>query len=459
MRARLSRRLVLLGASAALGGCETITDTFDDVFGEKKVRLTGDRQPVLAVERRLDVEPGAARISLPPPQPRAEWPQAGGGPSHAPGHPTLGAPLGEAWRVPVGTGSAYRRRLTAPPIVAGGSVFAIDALGLVTAVDLGTGRKLWERDTRPTEERDGALGGGLAAAGGTLYVVTGLAEALALDPGDGSVRWRAALPAPARGAPTVADGRILVPTVENQLLALSVENGSRLWVYRGQPTVTATLGLPAPAVEGEVVVAGFASGELAAIRAGDGRPIWSETLTSIRGGGLSDIAGIGALPVIDRGRVFAAGMGGITICTDLRSGRRLWERELAVFANLCPAGDAVFLLTEGADLACLGRDDGRVRWATALGRYGDERRRREPITWGGPTLAGGRLLIAGQHGEVAQVDPGNGEVILRSRLPGGAILAPAAAGGRLVYLTETAQLVALEGRGTVALEGRGPAGA
>lgn len=445
-----SRRAALIGAAGLLAGCETLTDTFDNVFGDRKVRLPGERRPVLAAERGLDVEAGArgaGPISLPPPRTLADWPQAGGTASHAPGHATLGAPLGEVWRVPIGTGSAYRRRLVAPPVIAGGSVFAMDAFGLVTALDLATGRRLWTRDTRPEQERDGALGGGLAAAGGTLYAVTGLAEALALDPADGSVRWRAPLPAPARGAPTVADGRILVPTVENQLLALSVEGGERLWTYRGQPVATATLGLPAPAVEGDVVVAGFTSGELAAIRATDGRPLWSETLTSARGGGVSDVAGIAALPVIDRGRVFAAGLGGIAIATDLRSGRRLWEREVASAANPWVAGDVLFLLTDGADLACLGRDDGRVRWVTGLGRFADERRRRDPVTWGPPVLAGGRLVIAGSRAQLVQVDPGNGEILLRSHLPGGSVLPPALAAGRLVLLTEAADVVALEGRG------------
>jgi hypothetical protein len=70
-------------------------------------------------------------------------------------------------------------------------------------------------------------------------------------------------------------------------------------------------------VAGEVVVAGFGSGELAALRASDGRQIWGETLSSARGGGISDIAAIGAMPIIDRGRVFAAGLGGLVIAADL----------------------------------------------------------------------------------------------------------------------------------------------
>jgi len=440
---RLTRRGALLAGAGLLAGCETIGDTFDSVLGSRETPLPGERLPVLAAEQPLDVDAGSGPLRIPPPGPMPEWAQAGGIVSHAPRHPELGAPLGTAWSVSVGSGSAYRRRLVAPPIIAGGTVFAMDAYGQVTAVDVARGQRRWELDTRPEEDDDGALGGGCGFADGVLYVVTGLAEAMAVDPADGSIRWRVGLPAPARGAPTIAGGKLYVPTVENQLLALSAETGERQWVYRAQQAVTLTLGLPAPAVEGEVVVAGFGSGELAALRASDGRLIWSEALASARGGGFSDISSITALPVIDRDRVFAGGLGGITIAIDLRSGRRLWEREVALAETPWSAGEALFLITTGGELVCFGSDDGRVRWIRPLGRFEDEERRRDPITWGPPVLAGGRLLVAGSHGRMAQVNPADGEVIARTELSGGVTLAPAIAGGVMVLLTDDAYLVAM----------------
>jgi outer membrane protein assembly factor BamB len=384
-------------------------------------------------------------VTLPPPTLLADWPQAGGSATHAAGHPALGPGLRQAWRTSIGSGVAYRRRLVAPPILAGGLLFAADAYGEVTALDAMTGRVRWSLDTRPEKERDGALGAGLAWDGGTLYAVTGLAEAMSIDPTTGKVGWRVALPAPARGAPTVAGGRLFVPTTENHLIALSTTDGQRGWTYRGQPTTTMVLGLPAPAVEGEVVVAGFASGELAAIRAADGRLIWSETLASARGGGLADISAITALPVIDQGRVIAAGLGGIVIALDLRSGRRLWEREVAVAETPWVTGDWVFLVTTGGDLACMGRDDGRVRWISSLGQFGNPEKRRDPIIWGPPVLAGGRLLVAGSHGRMVELNPADGERMGEIRLPGGATLEPAVAGGTLFLLTDDAYVVAFRG--------------
>ena len=444
--AGLTRRAALLGGAGLLAGCESLTDTFDSLFGEKKVPLRGDRIPALSAERPVGVDAGAVRpVVLPPAVANPEWAQAGGLPSHAPGHLALGAGLTTAWSSDAGAGSGYRRRLIGAPVIGGGTAYAIDAFGEVTAFDVANGRRRWSFDSRPAKEADGALGAGAALEGGTLYLATGLAEVIAVDPADGKPRWRVGLPAPARGAPTVVGGRIFVSTTENQLIALSVEDGRRLWVYRGTPTITMALGLPSPAVEGDVVVAGFGSGELAALRASDGRAIWSESLASSRGGGLADIAAITALPVIERGRVIAGGLGGLTIAVDLRSGRRLWEREVGMAETPAVAGDWVFLLSTAADLMCLGRDDGRVRWITPMGRFRDAARKRDPITWAAPILAGGRLLLAGTHGQMAEVNPADGEVTGRVRLPAGVALQPAVADRMLYLLTESASLVAMRG--------------
>lgn len=446
------RRDALLAAPALLlAGCETASDLTDRLFGRTEVPLPGDRRPVLAAGGgRPEAEEGARDRSfqLPPAESNSDWPQPGGTPDHSPGHPALGGGgLAEAWRASVGGGTGYRQRLTAAPVVADGTVFAMDAFGWVTALDAARGTRRWQTDTRPRRDRDGALGGGIAFDGGTLYAVTGLAEVMALDAGTGAIRWRRALPAPARGGVTVAAGRVLVPTVENHLVACSTEDGRELWRHRSQEVPALPLGLPAPAVEGEAAVAGFASGELAALRLADGRLLWTESLGSLRGGilSLTEIGPVAGLPVIDRGRVFAAGMANTTVSIDLRSGRRIWERDFGGPNGPFSAGDWVFLVTNEDELLCLSREDGRVRWVNRLPSFADEARRRNPITWGPPTLAGGRVLVAGSHGQMLEVDPASGAVAGRVRLPAGATIAPAVAGGAAFVLTDAGSVVALRG--------------
>ncbi len=289
----LTRRTALLGTAGLLAGCETI----DNIFGERRDRFEGERRSVLEVPERVlsaDDAAAASQVILPAPAPRDAWPMAGGDAAHSGGHVAFGPGLGRAWSSGFGSGSAYRRRLTSGPVAGNGVAFVSDAFGEVSAFDLRTGGRRWRRDTARRRDSDGTMGAGLALAGETLFATTGLSEAMALDAATGEVRWRVDLPAPARGAPTVAGGRLLVPTVASQLLSLSVEDGSRSWTHRATAVTTIPLGLGAPAVEGDVVVAGFPSGELFALRISDGRVLWSESLAAAGTGALSDIAGVRA---------------------------------------------------------------------------------------------------------------------------------------------------------------------
>jgi outer membrane protein assembly factor BamB len=444
--AAASRRGLLLGSAGLLGGCDWISDKFDSVFGEKKTPLAGEREPVMSLDRKLAADPkDNTPVRLPPAVANADWPQALGGIAHAPGHPALGQGLRQIWQRDIGTAASYRRRLIAPPLVAGNLVLAMDAVGEVTAFDATSGATRWSFDSRKAKERGGEFGGGFAVDGGTVYVVTGLAEAMALDLGTGQQGWRVPLPAPARGSPTVAGGRMVLPLLDNRVVALAVADGTQQWEYRGQAATTMMLGLPSPAIQGDIVVAGLASGEVAALRAENGRLLWSEALATVRGGSIADIAAVTAMPVIDRNRVIAAGLGGVMIALDLRSGRRIWERDATIGETPWVVGDWVFVATEGNAVACLGFDNGRVRWLSTLPRFGNPEKKRDPIAWGPPMLAGGRVLIGGSTNELLEMDPTDGSRLSVTKLPGRLSLQPAIANGVLYVLTDDASLTAYQG--------------
>lgn len=440
MNRSLSRRAGLLGAAALLSGCSSL----DNIWGTRKVPLPGERRSVLRADPPLTADTGAeGQVSLPAPTALADWPQAGGPPSHAPGHAELAAEPRQAWRASVGYGSGYRARITAGPVIAGDTVYVVDAGGEVSAFDLASGGRRWRTDTTPEDESTGSVGGGAAFADGVLYVATGMAEVLALSPEDGAVRWRVRTPSPTRGAPTVAGGRIFVVTLENHLVALSTEDGRRLWTHRAGALTTLPLGLPAPAVEGDAVVAGFGTGELVALRVSDGRLLWAEGLGNVGATSLADIVGITGLPVIDRGRVVATGLGNTTIAVDLRSGRRLWERAFGGGTGVAAAGDWVFAVTRGGEAVAVGREDGRIRWVSELDPSPEGGRRQDPAQFGPPILAGGFVLVPSSRGEVLRLSPGDGGIAGRIPLSAGVVLPGALAQGTLVLLGNDGTLMAL----------------
>ncbi len=422
-----------------LPGCAVL----DDLLADSKDPLPGQREAVVAARRGLEVDAANRRaVTVPPPTANADWPQPGGAPGHAMGN--LAVPgLAPAWRSDIGQGGGYRRKITAQPVLAGGRVFAMDSDGAVSAFDAATGARAWRTDTQGEEDRSTNIGGGIAAVGDVVYATTGRAEALALDAATGTVRWRSALNSPARSAPTEADGRLFMNLLDGKLLALSAETGERQWVYQTEPAKTALLGQPAPAVSEGLVVAGFATGELIAVRAESGGLAWSDSLASARGrNSILDLSAIRALPVVADGRVYAIGLGGLMVSIDLRSGRRLWEREVGGTETPCLAGDWLFVQSAEQALAALHKDDGRVSWITELPRYGNPDRSRDPIFWSGPVMASGRLVLAGSNERMAAVQAESGELLETVRLSNAAFVPPIAAGGAVYVVTDDGSLQA-----------------
>jgi outer membrane protein assembly factor BamB len=386
----------------------------------------------------------AVEIALPPPARNAHWPVPGGAPSNVMGHLDGGDRLAVAWRVNAGTGASRRRRLMAPPVVMDGKVFVADAEARITAFDLAGGRTLWRTTTRPERGSSTVLGAGVACDGERVIAATSFAELLALSPETGEILWRRPLPSPSRGAMTIAENRAVVLCVEGQVVAVDPATGEQAWQYRGPSETTTLLASPAPAADQGLILVGFGNGDIAVLRLDTGRVAWSEATGAARGRpSIADLASVVGRPAIDRGRGVITGAGGVTMAIDMRSGRRIWERELAGRESPWIAGDWVFLITAAEELVCLSRGDGRARWVTALPRFRDEDRRRDPIQWTGPILIGDRLVAASTRGQAIAVSPYTGEILGRQILPAGVRVSPVAADGTLLLLSDDATLVAL----------------
>jgi outer membrane protein assembly factor BamB len=437
----LARRGALL-APFALAGCSW----FDDWFGEKKATLPGKRESIFADRRGLVVDEGAPKVVLPPAVQNAAWPQAAGNPAHLMGHLTAGDNLTEAWRATIGDGGGYRQILMAQPVVLNGIVFTMDSSAEVSAYTLVDGKRLWRVDTKPKDNEDDTnVGGGLGADGSTLYAVNGLSQLVALEAGSGKEKWRADLGFPGRSAPMIADGRVFVITIDDRLFAFTAEDGRQLWTHQAATPVTAMLGQPAPAYYHGLVVAGFGSGELACLRADSGSIVWTDGLGASQSRAtVADFLSIRGAPVIVNGLVYAISMGGLLICNDVPSGRRVWERQVAGEDTLYVAGDWMFVVSAQQEVAAVNIVDGRITWITQLPRWEDPDKRKQTLTWYGPLLVSDRLIITGTSADALSVSPYTGEILGHLKLSDAAApFPPVVADGNVLIVTNDARLIAL----------------
>lgn len=413
--------------------------------GKKPVTM-GERISVLDYEREVQAsaELQGVEVVLPAAQVNAEWDQPGGNSAKSMGNLALAAQPSRLWTASIGRGSDATRRLNATPVVSANRLFTIDTEGQVSAFEADTGRKLWEV-TLGLKNEGGrpAFGGGVSVSGERVYVTTGLGEVAALEAATGKQLWRIRRPTPLRGAPSVDQQRLFVVSIDGQLTSLSTETGEELWIANATVEPAAIMGPGAPAVSLDTVVAGFASGELFALRVENGRTSWQDQLSRTgRTTALGALAGIAASPVIDKGRVFAIGHGGRMVALELATGQRVWEREFAGVNTPWPAGDWIFTVTVEAELVALSRADGKIRWVTDLGRWKKEKSKKGAVEWFGPILAGDQLRLVSSLGKMVTVSPATGEIINTTKLQGPAYLPPIVANGILYILTDDGKISA-----------------
>lgn len=215
----------------------------------------------------------------------------------------------------------------------------------VMAVDPKTGKTLWNHHTvgevMPTP----------AYWHGTLYIATGGAQLIALDPANGAVRWQLALPGwVSMSSPSVQDGMLYVGA-KNSVVGVDLQERKIRWVYHADLSFTDVP--PAVAPDGTVVITGVQSfsastaedrerypharGYFQFIYAFDGKTgklRWKHLL----GAGAIQNNNTSGTPTIADGRVFVGSpYTNSLFAYDVSNGKRAWEYPVGAKIKGAPA--------------------------------------------------------------------------------------------------------------------------
>jgi outer membrane protein assembly factor BamB len=446
---KTSAKLILaLAASASLGGCAVLDGVRGDSGKKNNTPTVGNRVDILGGERDMDVDPALAGVSviLPSAIVNDAWAQPGGNASKSPGHAELGQSLTRVWTATV-TGANPRARLAASPVVSDGRLYVVDTTARVTAFDANSGAQIWSNALEVEDDgKASRFGGGVSATSANVFATNGVGDVAALAADTGALVWKKRPAGPLRGAPTLSNGNVYVMTQDNQIYAVRQSDGEPQWNEAGPVAASGIFGVGAPAAAQGTVIAGYSSGELAAYRYENGRSLWSDTLSrTAMSTSVSTLTDIDADPVIDRGRVFALGKGGRMASYELVSGQRIWEINIAGISTPVAAGEWVFVMTDEARLLCVARSSGKIRWISKLQRYDNEEKKKGPISWYGPVLAGGRLMVVNSRGQLWAVAPDEGTASQVTDLKADVSLAPIVANQTLYVLDDSGRISAFRG--------------
>jgi len=450
------RRIAILVICAAMAAsCSTVSSVGDKVWpfnkDEKKPEAsTAEKEgriSILTFEQKLAPDDAAATETfiLPDATDVTAWPQPGGPATNSPGAIVGDGSLSIAWKRSAGSGGARRERVTAPPVIADGKIFALDAKYNVVALSASEGRQEWRKSLEPKKGKDKlAVGGGIAYGDGKLFVATGFGFIVALDATTGAEVWRVTEDSPFAGAPTYDSGKVYASSNDSELFALDANTGDLEWTYQAIAEPARVLSAPSAAVDGDLVVAPFPSGEIVALNAGNGNRLWSDALT--RAGqltSLSSINDIAGRPVVSNGLIIAVSQSGMIAAIDQRSGQRVWVRPLASIQTPLVAGEYVFGVSVDSELVCIKRDTGAIRWVKQMERYENAKKKKGRVVWSGPLMIGGKLVLASSDGKVSEVDPGTGDVVRSIKIGDGVTVPPVAANQTVYLFNENADLIAL----------------
>jgi outer membrane protein assembly factor BamB len=292
---------------------------------------------------------------------------------------------------PAATGHGKGPKAT--PAVAGGRVFTFGISGILTCLEVASGRVVWRKESAAafpeTSPLYGVASSPIVDAGRVIVHVGGPGQGAltAFDAATGAVAWAWTGDGPAYASPVVATiggVRQVVTFSESFLVGVSADRGDLLWKV---PFTTSWVqNAVTPIVDGDTVIYSGLDHPLRAIRVSRGASGWT---TAPRWEN-ADVAAYMSTPVLEGGRLFGLShrKRGQFFCLDAATGKTAWlsDGRQGDNAAIVAAGGAVLALTTDSELIVLPRKGDAF---APVRRY----RVAESPTWAHPAVTSEGVLV------------------------------------------------------------------
>ena len=412
----------------------------------KKDLPQGTRMSVLP-KANIAVETIAAsgkNVKVSEPKLNHNWSQNGGNSEHSYGNLDVSFPPEKIWSKKFGKAAGKRDIIISEPIVMDDKVFVLDADAILSSFDLNTGDLLWKTKILSPQSKKSDVSiksSGIAANASSVFAATGFGEVVALDITSGKELWRYNASTPIRIAPTCSADKLFIQTIDNRLIALNTNNGEEIWNYEILQEDTTLLGGASPALDiaQDILIAAFSNGEIQALKASTGSPLWNNVLVSNKyAASQSAITAIKANPVIVGDKVYAIGNGQTFAAIETRTGERIWE--LPVSGNYQPivSGNYIFVISDDNTVYAIDNEDGKIIWQQNL-----------PLSEGNkenlfvlrPLLVNGYILATISDGRVFKISAADGVIVDITDLGDEIFVSPIVANKHLIFSTANAELI------------------
>ncbi|HEY8682886.1 MAG TPA: outer membrane protein assembly factor BamB [Rhodanobacter sp.] len=340
------------------------------------------------------------------------------------------------WRTSVGDGAGVSgARLR--PTVTDGVLYADSTDGKLAAIDAASGKTLWSKSSRThgwfgwgdKKRKDAMYAGGPAVAGDLLVVGTLDGHVYGVNAKDGSPRWEAELDSEVLASPLIVGDLVVTRTEDGRVYGLDSASGKRRWVYdQGSVPLLSLRGNGGLQAANGVVFFGSDDGKLVALRLDNGSKLWEQKLGS--GEGRTEIDRLndadGSI-LIDGSVLFGAAYHGNLTAVDGPSGRPLWAHPFSTFDSLAINSNTIFAVNDDSQLWAFDKSGGADTWKNDALKY----------RWlTGPAVQGNYVVVGDMEGYVHWLQVGDGALAARERLSKKAIRAQPLVVGDTVYVED-----------------------
>jgi len=339
------------------------------------------------------------------------------------------------WSANVGKGEG-RIGLRQAPVVADGRVYAAAVQGGVHALDLQTGKQVWEYSPAKEKKKPKLrLSGGPGVGEGLVVIGTLDGQVIALDAANGSEKWKSKVTGEVIAAPAVAQGLVFVRSNDGRTTALDAATGEQRW-FNSQELPSLTVRGNAPVVTGPgVLFIGNDDGTLAALAMQDGRPLWEQMVGTPEGRTeLERMADIDGAPVLEGNTLFVTSFKNETMAIEGPTGRPMWSRDHGGGGGVAVSSGNVVVTDGKGSVYGLDKTSGSAMWSQqALAR--------RSLT--GAAIQGDYAVVGDYKGYLHWLRLSDGEFAAREKSGGDALLAqPVVADGILLVQNVDGKLTA-----------------
>ena len=310
----------------------------------------------------------------------------------------------------------------ATPVVTDGKLYVGCDAGTFSAIDLASGKELWEYKAK------GPIHAKAALQEETVYFGDSQSSLYALDIGSGAERWKIKLDGEILTTPLILGARLYIADLSGRLYAIDRQSGVESW--HTDPS-DRNIGFSvrrasSPAAADGAIIIGTASGSVVAYRESDGSIKWVRQLGDRR----HQICDVDSTPLISGGKIFVSSADGKTAALDPASGQVLWMASAGGVNDVMENGGKLYVAGQGV-LSSLDPSSGDILWQQDLGTP-------EIST----PVAGERYIaVASTVDKFYLIDRENGDIAYDRAAGKGSFGDPIIADNKLYLLTNTSELL------------------